>query len=100
MLLCINSPLIWALGLSTQTGIPASERFWIRHCPRNMALGTFRELLIVFDKGKFVIPPLFNGLEVFSSASDKQNWFLKTFVGNLILLTRVSLYLFSLLQLI
>ena len=37
--------------------------------PRNMALVTFRELLIVFSAK--VNLPLFNGLEVLSSACDK-----------------------------
>ena len=39
---------------------------------RNFALGTFIELPIVFlNIGKPAIPPLFNSLEVLSSASDK-----------------------------
>ena len=41
--------------------------------PRNLALGTLGELLIA--KGKSAIPPLFNGLEVLSSASDKPKLF-------------------------
>ena len=43
------------------------------------------------NKGKSVIPPLFNGPEVFSSASDK---------AKIIAENQVSLYLFSLLGLI
>ena len=61
----------------------------------------FRRIFnIVFSKGKFAIHPLFNGLEVFSSASDKANCLLKTFLTILILMTQVSPYLFSLLKLI
>ena len=54
----------------------------------------------VLNKGKSAIPPLFNDPEVLSSASDNQNCFLKTFLRTLILITQVSLYLFSLLELI
>ena len=52
------------------------------------------------NKSKSAIPPLFNRPEVLSSASDKANYFLKNFLRNLILTTLVSLYLFSLLELI
>ena len=54
----------------------------------------------VLNKGTSAIPPLFNGPEVLSSASDKANCFLKTFLKTLILMIQVSLYLFSLLELI
>ena len=53
----------------------------------------------VLNKGKSAIPPLFNGLEVLSSASDKAK-LLKTFLRTLILMTQVSLDLFFLLELI
>ena len=53
----------------------------------------------LLSKGKCAIP-LFNGLEVLSSASGKAKLFVKTFLTNLILMTQVSLYLFSLLELI
>ena len=46
----------------------------------------------VLNKGKSFVPPLFNGTEVLSSAS--------IFLRTLILMTQVSLYLFSLLELI
>ena len=36
----------------------------------------------VLNKGKFAIPPLFNGSEVLSSASDKANLFAKNFSKN------------------
>ena len=49
----------------------------------------------VLNKGKPTIPPLFNGPEVLSSALIKQNYLLKTFLRTLILITLVSLYLFS-----
>ena len=52
---------------------------------------------IVLSKGKSAISPLFNGPEVFLI---KQNCLLKTFLGTLILMTQVFLYLFSLLELI
>ena len=45
------------------------------------------------------MPSLFNDLEVLSSASGKAK-LLKTFIRTLILMTEVSLYLFSLLELI
>ena len=54
----------------------------------------------VLNKGKSAIPPLFKGLEVLSSASDKAKLFAKTFLRTQILMTRVYLYLFSLLELI
>ena len=51
---------------------------------------------IVLNKGKFAIPPLFNGPEVLSSASDKAKLFAeKTFLRTPILMTVVSLYVFS-----
>ena len=53
----------------------------------------------VLNKGKFAILPLFNDLEVLSSASDKAN-LLKIFLSFLILITQVALYLISLLELI
>ena len=61
--------------------------------PRNLALGIFGELPIVFPTKKICytsfIPP----------AMLKENCLLKTFVRTLILMTHVSLYLFSLLEL-
>ena len=54
----------------------------------------------VLNKIKSAISPLFNGPEVLSSASIKQNCFLKNFLRTLILMTQVTLYLFSLLELI
>ena len=54
----------------------------------------------VLNKGKSAIPPLLKGLEVLSSASDKAKLFAKNFSKNQILTTLVSLYLFSLLELI
>ena len=53
----------------------------------------------VLSKGKSAMPSLFNDLEVLSSASGKAK-LLKTFIRTLILMTEVSLYLFSLLELI
>ena len=54
----------------------------------------------VLNKGKSAIPPLFKGPEVLSSASDKAIYLLKTFPRTQILMTLVSLYLFSPLELI
>ena len=42
---------------------------------RNLAFVTFGKLLIVFNKGKSAMPPLFNGSEVLFSASDKGKLF-------------------------
>ena len=53
----------------------------------------------VLNKGKSAVPPLFNSSEVLSAASDKAK-LLKTFLRTLILMTQVSLYLFSLIELI
>ena len=49
--------------------------------PRNLGLGNFGELLIVFSAklNLLYIPPLFNSLEVLSSASDKVKFFTKNF---------------------
>ena len=54
----------------------------------------------VLNKSKSAIPPLFNGPEVLSSASDKAKLFAKNFFKNSNLDDSVSLYLFSLLELI
>ena len=51
--------------------------------PRNSALRTFGKLLIVFSQqDKSAIPPLFNGPEVLSSASNKAKLFAKNFSKN------------------
>ena len=51
--------------------------------PRNWALRTFGKLLIVFSQqDKSAIPPLFNGPEVLSSASNKAKLFAKNFSKN------------------
>ena len=54
----------------------------------------------VLNKGKSAIALLFNRPGVLSSASDKANYLLKTFLKTLILMTLLSVYLFSLLELI
>ena len=54
----------------------------------------------VFNKGQSVIPPLFRGPEVLSSASGKVKLFAKTFIRTLILMTQISIYLLFLLGLI
>ena len=53
----------------------------------------------VLNKGKSVIPPLINELEVLSSTSDKVK-LLKTFLKTQILMTQVSLYVFFFLELL
>ena len=50
--------------------------------PKNLAVGTFDKLLILFSTKVNLIPPLFSGQEVLSSASDKAKWFAKTFSKN------------------
>ena len=50
--------------------------------------------------GKSTIPPLFNGPEMLSSASDKGKLFDETFLRTVIMMNQVSLYLFSLLEII
>ena len=52
--------------------------------PRNLALGTFGELLIVFSKkvNLLYLLSLFNGPDVLSSASDKAKLFTKSFSKN------------------
>ena len=54
----------------------------------------------VINKSKSAIPPLFSGPEVLSSASDKAKLFAENFSKNSYLMTQVSPYLFSLLELI
>ena len=54
----------------------------------------------VLNNSKSAIPPLFSSPEVLSSASDKAKLFPENFLRTLILMTQVSLYLFSLLELI
>ena len=54
----------------------------------------------VLNKGKSAIPPLFNGPNMLSSASNKAKIFAKNFMRTLILKTLVSVYLLSLLELI
>ena len=54
----------------------------------------------VLNKSKSAIPPLFNGPEVLSFASDKAKLFAENCSMNSNLMTQVSLYLFSLLELI
>ena len=54
----------------------------------------------VLKKGKSAIPPLFNSQRCCVLHLIKQNCLLKTFPRTLILMTQVSLYLFSLLELI
>ena len=76
--------------------------------PRNFGLWTFGSLDFwpiansVIKKGKFAIPPLFNGLEVMSSASDKAKLFAENFTKNSfpVFCSRTNLKLFSLLELI
>ena len=65
--------------------------------PRNLDLWTFGKLLSVLNKGKSTIPLLFQGCCFLLLV--KQNYLLKTFLRTLILMTRVSLYLSSLLSL-
>ena len=65
-----------------------------------MALGAWRIPYIVLNKGKSAIPPQINGPEVLSLAPNKAKLFAKIFQITLILKTRESLYLFSLLELI
>ena len=47
----------------------------------------------VLNKSESTVPPLFNSLEMLSSASDKETCILKTFLRTLILMTQVSFYL-------
>ena len=70
--------------------------------PRNVALGTFGELLIVFSTYKSAIPSQFIRPQELPSASDKAKLFAKILAkkSNLILMIHVSLYLFSFLELI
>ena len=50
---------------------------------RNLALGTFGKfLIVVLNKGKSAIPPLFNGQEMLSSASVKAKLFAENFSKN------------------
>ena len=64
------------------------------------SLGFWQIANKILNKSKSVIPPLFNDLICCLQHLIKQNCFLKTFLRTLILMTQVSLYLFSLLELI
>ena len=69
----------------------------LRNVPWGISLNSEFLLLLV----NFGIPPLFNGPEVLSSsASDKAKLFAKTFLRTLTLMTLLSLYLSSILELI
>ena len=51
--------------------------------PRNLVLGTFGELPVVFSaKVNLLLPPLFKALEVLSSGSDKAKFFAENFSKN------------------
>ena len=50
--------------------------------PRNIALGTFCELLKSILLAESALPPLFNGPERFSSAFDKAKYFAENFSKN------------------
>ena len=50
--------------------------------PRNLTQDFWRIANSVLNKGKSAIPPIFNGLEVLSSASDKAKLFAKIFLKN------------------
>ena len=49
---------------------------------RNLALVTWRIAKSVLNKGKSVIPPLFNSLEVLSSTSEKATLFAENLSKN------------------
>ena len=69
--------------------------------PRNLALGTFGKLLIVFSTKVNLLYRLYStDRRCCLLHLIKQNYLLKTFLRTLILMTLVSLYLFSLLELI
>ena len=69
--------------------------------PRNLALGTFGELLIVFSAKVNLLFLLYSMAQRCCLLYlIKQNCLLKTFLRTLILMTQVSLYPFSLLELI
>ena len=69
--------------------------------PRNLALGTFGELLTVFSTKVNLLYFLYSMAQRCCLLHlIKRNYLLKTFLRTLILMTQVSLYLFSLLELI
>ena len=69
--------------------------------PRNLALKTFGELLIMFSKKVNLLYLLYSSAQRCCLLHlIKQNCLLKTFLRTLILMTWVSLYQFSLLELI
>ena len=69
--------------------------------PRNLNLRTFGELLIVFSIKVNLLYLLYSASwRCYLLHLIKQNCLLKTFLRTLILMTQVSLYLFSLLELI
>ena len=68
--------------------------------PRSMALGTFCELPVVSSTKVNLVYLLYSMAQVLSSAPDKAELFAKNFSKNSNLVAQISLYLFSLLELI
>ena len=69
--------------------------------PRNLALGTFDKLLIMFSTKVNLLYFLYSAAQRCCLLHlIKQNCWLKTFLRTLIVMTQVSVYLFSLLELI
>ena len=69
--------------------------------PRNLALGTFGELLIVFSTNVNLLYLLYSIVQRCRPLHlIKQNCLLKTFLRTITLMSQVSLYLFFLLELI
>ena len=68
--------------------------------PKNLSLVTFGELLIVFSTKENLLYLLNSMARCCLLHLIKQNFLLKTFLETLILMTQISLYLFSLLELI
>ena len=59
--------------------------------PGNLASATFGQIIYnVLNRGKSARPPLFNGLQVLPSASDKANLLAETPSGTPIMMTHVS----------
>ena len=59
--------------------------------PGNLASATFGQIIYnVLNRGKSARPPLFNGLQVLPSASDKANLLAETPSGTPIMMTQVS----------
>ena len=85
----------------SESVLKAAKLTYVATFRRNLTLGAFGELLIVFStKINLLYLLYYTAWKCCVLHLIKQNCFLKAFLSSLILMTQLSLYLFSLLELI